>query len=243
MQTRFGNLWTLFGSSERQSLCAAILPPQLSLDYCHLLLIDDCLQSVAISGGLIILIITGIGDMIFICLRLIPALAIWTNPNIKNRSLAFPHGLALNKTYDMEFESAVTIVTYVFDAFQVISQLYLLSVLTSKDFTFSEQIRNRTNQLAGVIMFLIIINFFQWANGSFVEFDIIKESLVNNAIFTRPMWIGLVQFTLPLALFFRIESMHKLIEFSIDRLFRDRRMGEQRGREPERQAPVWNAWY
>ena len=87
-------------------------------------------------------------------------------------------------------------------------------------------------------MFLIIINFSQWVNGSFVEFEIIKESLVNNAIFTRPMWIGLVQFTLPLALFFRIESMHKLIEFSIDRLFRDRRMGEQRGREPERQAPV-----
>ena len=176
--------------------------------------------------------------MIFICLRLIPALAIWTNPNIKNSSLAFPHGLALNKTYDMEFESVATIVTYVFDAFQVISQLYLLSVLTSKDFTFSEQVRNRTNQLAGVIMFLIIINFSQWVNGSFVEFKIIKESLVNNAIFTKPMWIGLVQFTLPLALFFRIESMHKLIEFSIDRLFRGRNRGEQRGREPERQAPV-----
>ena len=176
--------------------------------------------------------------MIFICLRLIPALAIWTNPNIKNSSLAFPHGLALNKTYDMEFESVATIVTYVFDAFQVISQLYLLSVLTSKDFSFTRQVRNRTNRLAGVIMFLIIINFFQWVNGSFVEFEIIKESLVNNAIFTTPMWIGLVQFTLPLALFFRIESMHKLIEFSIDRLFRGRNRGEQRGREPERQAPV-----
>lgn len=158
--------------------------------------------------------ITGVGDMIFISLRIVPALATVTIPNITSNMTAFNGTDA-----DVWFEARFTLVTYLFDALQVIAQVYFLSILASKQLKLAQISSCQKRGLKLAIGCLIIGNFFQWINGSFVEFEIIKDSLVNKAVYGKGMWTGLVQFTLPFALFFRIESMQKFISFCFDTLF------------------------
>ena len=124
---------------------------------------------------------------------------------------------------DFRFESVMNFTTYFIDALQIVAQTYLVIVVSSKQFQNNEECFrsltvSRVTMLKTTVRVLEAGNFFYWLNGSVVEFTLIQKAFVGNTVFGTDVWVALSQFTLPIALYFRLACALNLIEFDKNNL-------------------------
>ena len=116
----------------------------------------------------------------------------------------------------MKFQSKMLFATFTLDIVQIFTQTVILILISNSQFVWSHITGYKRATLKFLLQFLAMSNFVNWLNGSFLEFDMVRETPWNQAIYTRMVWTGLLQVSLPVALFFRIHSVHSLMEIYID---------------------------
>ena len=202
------------GLSKRRKITTFALP---STCYFHF-------QGIKLSAVNVTIVMTAVGDLIFIFLQIIPAFAVMVNPQLRKTITEHPISEEIEHySVDITFESFLNCFSYISDLFQVTVQSHLLVILSSPKFQMNFLQSASIKQMTGlklVIGILTVGNTFYWVNGSFIEFNMHQNSLINNLVYGRKIWTGLCQFILPIALYFRFASALNLVEFYKNNLLR-----------------------
>ena len=171
-------------------------------------------QDLRVSGSNILLICAAFGDFIFILLRIIPSAVALNDDELAQMMKEDPmKGLRIR---DVKFQSKMLFATFTLDIVQIFTQTVILILISNSQFVWSHITGYKRATLKFLLQFLAMSNFVNWLNGSFLEFDLVRETPWNQAIYTGMVWTGLLQVSLPVALFFRIHSVHSLMEIYID---------------------------
>lgn len=160
-----------------------------------------------------LLVIAAIGDLIYLFLRLIPAATAFDSDRLDEmiKKPVFEHYTREEVLQQSQLDFSI----YFFDILQVLIQTFVILYVSSDKFRWPDSDKYRLI-LHILLQVLGTSNLLAWINGSFLEFHLIATTPWAVLAYGPDLWTGLAQFTLPMALFFRIHSVHILLKMFID---------------------------
>ena len=173
------------------------------------------LQAVNLSISSILLVIAAVGTSVTTCLQIYPSFAALSSTHVVEVITRY----SLNKTVEQEVTAVIiSTINQTFELVTIPIQTYLIITISSDQRAMQHINLNRVKAFwfNACIQFLLMANLIYWINGSFLQFSIQESLPWNDFVFGKPVWAGLVQFALPLLLFFRFHSVHIIVETYVE---------------------------